>query len=1038
MKETREIVIKDFTPEMAATVADMWNRSREGWGGHGDIKTKEQVQNEQGNSTNLHTYIAIDGEEAVGYCGLSEYRDDTGALYIPLLNVRTDYHGRKIGKKLVLTALKETINRKWPRLDLYTWPGNTKAVPLYKKCGFFWENRDDTVHLMNFLPMVLNTEAFADFFRSADWYSDSVREISTEPDGRKSGDFELYDYHWEKDGRILHVAVEKTGRGISAVKTENYSIEMKLDSHTVIHGKNNKAVFYIENYTDGPLEIEITGKDDRNISFPLSLKETAGEKAVIEGSFTAEDSGEEQGDRKTHPAVTAEVLINGEKIVFKTGVLPLPPVNMTGKLSGRFTKTGAWENAFIELGNNCPEAVQLKFTLPEMEEVEFREKNYEVRLEKKEKKTVPVKFFLKKPAFINADIPAIVETEAGDTLTCSGRAAFAFNSPGSRISGECSKYYHLFSGLVHVALSKESNTLIYERGRSNKSDYSFSYPKLGKPFSEEFSIMKPAKVRFYSDEWKNALELTYLSRDFPGAALTRCIELTGDGLLNHFYRLENRGPEKLNSLQLQQTVNFPLIGTYIPYRGKIVFNDSSYNSEVNIWEEKDITGNWLFSDAENENSSLIWNEELPLHFQNWFRHYFEEALPELGPGQSAESKPLVFGQRVFSAAEEVLEFAGGRKDNAVSLPEKVYSLEVDGGNPFVSGKAGIKFSSAVTRSAETELFVYTNGGDKKQKHASFYKGEEENWSSLETEVPVPSGGPQILPVTVEGKMDSQHIAERLLLFPEEEATIKTEEIIENGKNVFLVNNGVFTMKAAPDFYPCIYSLHDGETEWLDSSFPEAHPKSWWNPWVGGISFGLEGLIQRRISQMPSEAVFITCFDQFRNEWKGIRLTTRVEDHEEFAGLVLHQYAVTRPGAPLLSLFTEIEQNTGRHFYGKHLRTFMNINKGRRAGELTVSVNEGGKKKLFSHHRHEADISQLDDCIFEKKDGSYSLHYVPDIKSLQLELFMNEDIVLTVNSTSMNTESGTREMADPRFLVLARDSFSLEDYRGLRQLRFTVN
>ncbi|MFD0960511.1 hypothetical protein [Paenibacillus chungangensis] len=57
----------------------------------------------------------------------------------------------------------------WPRLDLFTWAGNTKAVPLYKKCGFFWEKKDDSVHLMNFIPTVLQTEALLPSLERLDW-----------------------------------------------------------------------------------------------------------------------------------------------------------------------------------------------------------------------------------------------------------------------------------------------------------------------------------------------------------------------------------------------------------------------------------------------------------------------------------------------------------------------------------------------------------------------------------------------------------------------------------------------------------------------------------------------------------------------------------------------------------------------------------------------------------------------------------------------------------------------------------------------------
>lgn len=133
------IKIVKYHEGLAKSIADMWNESREGWGGDASIMTEEQVIEKEANSEDLFLYLALDNEKVVGYCGISEYKEDVKALYIRLLNVHPDYQGKKIGKQLVLKAVEKTVELGWPRIDLYTWAGNVKAVPLYKKCGFFWE-----------------------------------------------------------------------------------------------------------------------------------------------------------------------------------------------------------------------------------------------------------------------------------------------------------------------------------------------------------------------------------------------------------------------------------------------------------------------------------------------------------------------------------------------------------------------------------------------------------------------------------------------------------------------------------------------------------------------------------------------------------------------------------------------------------------------------------------------------------------------------------------------------------------------------------
>ena len=208
----RTIQIEKYRPELAAAIADMWNDSHESFGGGNSRMTAQQVRQREESADTLALYLALDGERVVGYCKICEYREDTGALYVHLLNVHPDYHGQKIGKQLLLQVIDDTITLGWPRLDLYTWQSNTKAVPLYKKCGFFWEDRDETTHLMNFIPTVVRTEALASHFEYFDWYQDSVREITLAPDGIKQNGFDYYRYEWEKSGKKLRVEFERRGR----------------------------------------------------------------------------------------------------------------------------------------------------------------------------------------------------------------------------------------------------------------------------------------------------------------------------------------------------------------------------------------------------------------------------------------------------------------------------------------------------------------------------------------------------------------------------------------------------------------------------------------------------------------------------------------------------------------------------------------------------------------------------------------------------------------------------------------------------------
>ena len=368
-----DIRVLEYNSSFAKAVADMWNRSSEGWNGSTMNRTEETVLREHENASHLNVFLAVKGEEVIGYCSFDEYFQDEGALYINTLNVRPDYHGKKVGKLLVLTAVNRTIELGWPRLDLFTWSGNTKAVPLYKKCGFFWEKRDDTTHLMNFIPTVLKTEGINDFFEMADWYKDSTRVIEVKPDGRRENKFDYLEYSWEKNGKILKVEFERTGRGMRLIETDDYLVSMTVQDHELVFGRSYKVRYDVVNKSGKPLNVTIKGCNDKNIVFNMEHSVNVENREVIEGSFHVDDMKTEQNPNKTHPGVASELLINGKKAFFKVGILPAYPAKLNLHIPGNESYIGVKSECYLEIENKFNEDAVFELNLPKKDGIKFQE-----------------------------------------------------------------------------------------------------------------------------------------------------------------------------------------------------------------------------------------------------------------------------------------------------------------------------------------------------------------------------------------------------------------------------------------------------------------------------------------------------------------------------------------------------------------------------------------------------------------------------------------------------------------------------------------
>lgn len=263
MMENLKIV--EYNDSYAAKVADMWRRSSEGWNGGWADETEETVKKDHVGKDYINTYLVEKDDEILGYCKITTFPFDKNVMYVHTLNVRYDCHGKGIGKLLILKSLERTIELGYKKLDLYTWPGNTKSIPLYKKCGFVYEDRADATYLMNFIPLITTHELFIDYFKDVEWYKSLQREINLDCNDLKKGNTKYFDYLWDNGDKKLRVNIEKKSKGINLIETEDYLIEAKVEDQSLIYGQNYKINYDLVNKSGKPLNVELKGEDNRNI-----------------------------------------------------------------------------------------------------------------------------------------------------------------------------------------------------------------------------------------------------------------------------------------------------------------------------------------------------------------------------------------------------------------------------------------------------------------------------------------------------------------------------------------------------------------------------------------------------------------------------------------------------------------------------------------------------------------------------------------------------------------------------------------------------
>lgn len=1025
------IKIKEYKDCYASKLADMWNKSGDNWGGYDTLKTELDVINDVKNSGDLNVYLALDEEEVVGYCSFSEYKQDDGASYIPLLNVRPDYHGRKVGKKLVLTAVERAINSEWPRLDLYTWPGNTKAVPLYKKCGFFWEKRDDSTHLMNFIPSVLKTEAVSDFFEIIDWYKDSKRIIEVKNDGRKENGFDLFEYYWEKDNISLRMEYERKGRGLRLIETDDYLIKATIKKQELVFGMEYKIFYDVVNKSGKDLNISIKGFDDKNIKFNYSYSNNIKNDATIEGSFYVDEIKEEQSIWRTHPCVSSEILINGKKAVFKVGIEPKFPVKAKMIVPNKPNYIGEKSVCYIDLENSFDKKIKVKFNLPESKIVDFVNKEFEIEIEAEEKTSISVPYIMNKYGFYSESVEFRISIEDKE-IVYKKKLTSPFKSYQGKFYGESDDEWMLFNGKYTVKLMKFDNDVAISNYNQNESVTFILPPKLGLPYSLEFSKIKPEKVDFYVEEDASMMKATYKSRDFKDIQVVSIVKLYTNGLLENYYEVYNLGENEINqNMMLSHSVYLNFEDSYLPYDGKLVRIDGTDGANISYFDNNKLNENWIFSHGNKVSRGICWSNESKVNFNDWYMS-LDSNLGKIKEKSYIKTEPLYILWGAFDDYKDFRAFA--MKNNELDDLTIVDTIdyEINEGNPFIKEDYKVKIKNYKKATLEGSIKVKSNnkGFDDIIKEVN-----DQNHNS-DIEIPIYSKSKSNIDMLeIEADLKDKLFKKDSVVFKVSNKDIKTEIINEHNMDVFLVDNGLIQIKAAPDFSDTLFSIKYNNHEWLDSSFPTPRPKAWWSPWCGGLGCRPSRFSDISAQEEKKKCEFVEMKDNLGNNWKGIKLSLLIEKNEKYKGIQINSYFLLLPGTQVLHSTTELIQNSGRYFNDEKFDRGIFI----KADDVLIESNfivenENGDRITYKCGNVESDIHSYSPMMYEGKHREEKL-IIFNTGENGMAGYTSNKISFNIDTRNVSLANNTKSFITSDFLIFNEDYLDGSLLENLKNINF---
>ncbi|MBN2018083.1 MAG: GNAT family N-acetyltransferase [Candidatus Cloacimonetes bacterium] len=1028
----QSLKIIEYNEIYAVAIADMWNKSGDCWGGYNLAISEESVRQEEAQSDCLALWLAMIDEEVIGYCKLSEYREDEGALYIDLINVIPEYHGKKIGKKLVLKAVEKTIELGYPRVDLYTWTGNTKAVPLYKKTGFFWVDRDDCTHCMNFIPTVLTSELLKDYIADLDWYEDSQRKIAIEPDGKKHNGFECYRYHWKNDENELEVEFCRHSRGIEKIRTKDFEIIAETDQLKQVFGKSYEVMYKIRNFSEQPLDVKINGYDDRNIVFDYHGESRVHDEEIFIATFYVNEPKEKQSKWRTYPAVCADISINSKSQDFKVGIDPQFPLTIKVVGENKIYSTHHDELLHFNMKNNYNEKVLFSWELNDSDLIQWQNHHIEIELESEEQNTIAVPMRLLRAGVLHEKITIKASFQNGDTFSYSDSINEIFQTTNGIGYGKNERHIALINGRYQVQVDQIEffNEVSFFDVTSSAHTWQFMFPpKIGKPYTSELHQKKASKVDFNMKQ--NAAQMHLLYEVEKPVTLTLILHFTlySNGILEKWATVQNASAvDTPQEICLSNAMFVRFQNTVIPYKGKFIYIDHDTQNWGELYEAAKYDENWIFNYGTADTMGLSWPDDFKMTFS-------EELLfdSDLGIIPSRSSKDTKKFRLMLGTFKEWNEFRAFILDKRVEQKYLTDYLEVivNDGNPFIDQQFYVNLT-------EYREKPYNIPVEYSAKYGSFETSEVEYSSKKETH-PVwltidNALEYDILQAKIQGKTPNKVI--KRVVFPTGKGEIKTFKSVEEDHKIWSCSNELISIKAAEEYAPTVHSLVYKDQEWIDSDFPAPGPKSWWNPWIGGINSYPHKMQMRSIIKEGYSIEDVVLNDNFRNEWKGIKISVSVNEFEKFKGLSWNQYYLMLPEVPVLCYVPEIIQETGRYLRNIQFISRYFAYADEKIGNCFVR-SYNSKHEMFDYYSGKEAVDLYPQTV--RAVGSTLRDHMIQIWTDQAQyndISLNKDITSFWMYDYLNIDNNQRRFLTPKFLILTKELLSQDEIRDLRNITFS--
>jgi ribosomal protein S18 acetylase RimI-like enzyme len=951
--------IIEFKKEDASKLAELFNSfDREGlWPGGftgGVPYTAERVLDSFPVSVK-HISILISTHEGkfTGICTLHPHYEDSEAAYIGVFGVHPDYLGKKHGKALILRALQIAAQNNLRRVDLDTWAGNLRAVPLYKKCGMFWLP-ETSVRMQDYIPGIENFPLAKQFLTKHDWYSVQKRKLELVPDQIKLGEMDVFRYEFSRDEDALKVWVDRYGRSIMGIERnmdgERLSIIARLKDHKVIAGVEEDLVISIENNTQNSIQGSVFLSGFEGLTFKKQPKQSftvdCGASLELSSRFVVSPEIEVPDIERKQKTIKANLVINGELVPLEVGMRILAPLEFKTQPESIVASPGAKGTIQFSIYNNSKDTFAGNVCLIDEQErlclkkhtvsVKIPPKSHagfkaEVKIPRDQQTSVIPLTLFAKGKIKDSEIETKIRTIHVKCLTPGGTVSYLEETKRGR-----AVFIENEEVMASVGLRGALLEIIYKDLPSGPRKI---LARGGFGIGPPFGFIRPVDHDYELVEKPEGVQLilSRMHQDKPGVKLVRMLTFSfGTSLIKDQIKVINTNPEvtyKLNARIFGRIFANVYPKLVVPLNAGILEHETIAFpvSESDLPTDPDkYAESWAcFEDpVQNHCFGQIWSKDNLFKIRAEEQAYFrpEYKLGETKPGEAASTSAFyyVIGKGNWKTIRRRYESIISKTLSPEEAPsisaEPLFDVKVAGTILFDSRELKTQLTVVNTRSkpATGKLTIISPEGWKIQPKEIEIQNVTAN-NPLTTDITItPPHDAELGTFTgtlnfSAPNQEAHFPLDLCLLSKQTQASTVVSTKEEQNRNIFRISNGLLRFKASADFAGCLYFLgKDSALNQLGTSFPHIQTKVFLENYSGGIrSLYLDDEFNFQKSKTHQEAFKAEAIEE--ELWKGVQFTYEAKKQEELKGILGSVAFLTLPFSNIVKVKRRFENPTSASF-----------------------------------------------------------------------------------------------------------------------------